>query len=277
MNNHEIEELEFKSLLDLIKECYGYDFGGYAKSSIKRRITQLTLSEGHQYISELIPKILYEKEFLDTFLKGMSVTVTEMFRDPWIWKTLREEVIPRLRIFPRLKIWHAGCATGQEVYSMAILLKEEGLLDHSQIYATDFNNSSLEIAQKGIYPLREMRKHTSNYIESGGKESFSDYYTVKYDAVKFNDKLKENIVFSNHNLVEDNSFGEMNLIICRNVLIYFKQNLQDRALNLFKESLSPRGFLLLGDKESIDFSIISNDFVSVSSKKHKIFQIKGGD
>jgi chemotaxis protein methyltransferase CheR len=273
MNESEKEELELDAFLSIVNQCYGYNFSEYARSSIRRRIRNLASTTGHKYISEMLPKLLYDNDFIDKFLKGMSVTVTEMFRDPWAFKVLRETVIPTLKIFPKINIWHAGCATGEEVYSMAILLKEEGLLDYAQIYATDYNNHSLKIAQEGIYPLENMQTYTQNYIKSGGKKSFSDYYHVKYNSAKFDSSLKKNIVFTNHNLVEDKAFGEMNLVVCRNVLIYFKQTLQDKVLTLFRDSLLPRGFLLLGDKETINFSRVSENFEKFSAKE-KIFRMK---
>lgn len=273
MNKHEIEEIEVNGFLDMVYHRYGYNFNDYARASIKRRIQNVATTSGFEYISEMLPKILYDDTFLNVFLKGMSVTVTEMFRDPWVFKTIREKVIPKLRIFPQINIWHAGCATGEEVYSMAILLEEEGLLEQSQIYATDFNNHSLEIAQKGIYPIKNLQKYTQNYLHAGGKNSFSDYYRVKYSCAKFANSLKENIVFTNHNLVNDQAFGEMNLVICRNVLIYFKQSLQDRVLRLFKDSLSPKAFLVLGDKETIRFSQV-NEFFEEFARKEKIYRMK---
>jgi len=232
----------------------------------------MVTSFDYQYISELLPKILYQADFLNEFLRYMSVSVTEMFRNPWVFRTVRQRVIPALRIFPKINIWHAGCATGEEVYSMAILLQEEGLLDYCQIYATDFNNYSLDIAQQGIYPLENLQQYTKNYLAAGGKHSFSDYYHVKYNSAKFDSSLKKNIVFSHHDLVKNQMFGEMNLVICRNVLIYFKQILQDKVLTLFKDSLSPTGFLLLGDKESIKFSVVNRQFDEFAAEE-KIYRL----
>lgn len=273
MNDHEKEELELDVFLEVVHRCYGYDFKDYARASVKRRLQNLTITSGYKHISDLLPIILYESDFLDVFLQGMSVTVSDMFRDPWVFKVIREQVIPTLQIFPKINIWHAGCATGEEVYSMAILLKEEGLLDHVQIYATDFNNHSLKIAQAGIYPLEKLQKFTKNYIQAGGKESFSDYYRVKYNSAKFDEGLNDHIIFTNHNMVEDHVFGEMNLIVCRNVLIYFKKILQDKVLTLFRYSLLPKGFLVLGDKESIQFSSVSGAFDEFALKE-RIFRLK---
>ncbi len=273
MDPVELEEYELDAILGLINQVHGYDFHQYARASIKRRIRDIAVNNGYAYISQLMPDILYKADFLNQFLKGMSVTVTGMFRDPWVFAELRQAVLPKLSIFPQINIWHVGCATGEEVYSMVILLKELGLLEQAQIYATDFNNHSLEIAKKGIYSLDRMKDFTRNYQAAGGSGSFSDYYQVKYDSAKLDDSLKSHIIFSNHNLVTDTVFGEMNLVICRNVLIYFNQTLQNRALGLFRDSLSPKGFLVLGDKESITFSEVSNDFDTFSGKE-KIYRMK---
>jgi chemotaxis protein methyltransferase CheR len=273
MNPHDIEEFELDTILELIDKCYGYNFKDYSRASIKRRIQNLASACNCKHISELIPKILYQDNFLDKFLKGMSVTVTDMFRDPWVFKIFKEKIIPQLRIHPQINIWHAGCATGEEVYSMAILLKEEGLLKYSRIYATDFNNHSLDIAKKGIYPLEKMQRYSKNYLDAGGKYSLSEYYDVKYDVAKFSRELTERITFSHHNMGVDQAFGEMNLIICRNVLIYFNKTLQNRVFTLFYDSLMPRGVLLLGDKESIDYSEINSKLTAVSSKA-RIYQVR---
>ena len=273
MDDIAIQDCELDAVIDLINRVHGYNFQNYARASIKRRIQNLTTNSGYQYISQLMPDILYNPDFLNRFLKGMSVTVTEMFRDPWVFKMMREQVLPSLSIFPQINIWHAGCATGEEVYSMAIMLKELGLLHQCQIYATDFNNHSLDIAKSGVYPLEGLQGFTRNYLDAGGQQSFSDYYDVKYQSAKFNESLKEHIIFSNHNLVTDGAFGEMNLVVCRNVLIYFNQDLQNRLLSLFHDSLSPKGFMLLGDKESIRFSAVANKFDSYGAKQ-KIYRMK---
>ncbi len=271
MNHQEIEELELDAVLDFVQKMYGYDFHDYARSSVHRRIKNIALNYQCQYLSQLIPKILYEPRFFSLFLQGMSVTVTEMFREPWVFKTIKEQVFASLKKLPKINIWHAGCSTGEEVYSLAILLKENNLLDYCQIYATDFNESVLETAKKAIYPLDVIQQYTKNYIQAGGNNSFSDYYHVKYGTVSLAESIKNKITFSNHNLVTDGIFGEMNLIVCRNVLIYFKQNLQAKVLKLFDESLSARGFLVLGDKESIRFSPIEAKFKKFA-KKEKIYR-----
>jgi chemotaxis protein methyltransferase CheR len=265
-SDEETEKLEIHLLLEAIYQKYGYDFREYARSSLMRRLEFIRQKSGCQYISEMIPKLLYDESFINQLLLDMSVTVTEMFRDPDFFNELRTKVIPMLKTYPFVKIWHAGCATGEEVYSMAILLKEEGFYDRVQIYATDMNQESLQIAEEGIYPIESMRKFTNNYNKSGGIGSFSDYYFAKYHMAKINDELKKNIVFVNHNLVTDHTFGEMHLIICRNVLIYFNRDLKNKVLSLFNQSLVHRGFLCLGSKESLEFTDISSDYEHISAK-----------
>ena len=214
--------------------------------------------------------ILTDEKLFQQFVQELSVTVTEMFRDPQFYKSLRTNVLKRLATYPFIKIWIAGCATGEEVYSMAILFKEEGLLSRTLIYATDINQKSLQIAKEGMYPLENMKQYTSNYQKSGGKNEFSEYYKAKYDSVLLDKTLRQNIVFAPHNLAVDKSFNEFQLIICRNVLIYFNQKLQNNVINLFYESLCPFGFLGLGNKESLLFSDKKGNFEDVD-RKEKIF------
>lgn len=218
-------------------------------------------------------RLLYDPFFYQEVLQDLSITVTEMFRDPDFYKALREEVVPMLKTYPFVKIWHAGCASGEEVYSMAIVLQEEGLLKRSQIYATDFNQIALQKAKAGIYSIDKIKEYTQNYQKSGGRSSFSDYFNALYDSVKLNEALKKNIVFADHNLVTDGVFGEMNLIICRNVLIYFDKALQSKVIGLFYESLIPGGFLCLGSKESLRFAAKSTEF-DVISESRKIYRKK---
>lgn len=267
------EEIEINLLVDAIRQKYGYDFSRYAKASLTRRIKK-GLSEARlKRISEMIPLIIYDRSFFNSFVHNLSINVTEMFRDPLFYRAFREKVIPYLRTYTFIRIWSAGASTGEEVYSLAIVLKEEGLYDKSLIYATDFNDVVLEKSKKGIYPAADIKKSTRNYQNAGGKESFGNYYHAEYDSVIFDRSLKENIVFANHNLVTDESFGEMNLILCRNVLIYFNRSLQNRVLKLFSNSLCHNGFLCLGTKESIEFSSIAGAFMPVV-KKQKIYQKK---
>ncbi|NQU25021.1 MAG: protein-glutamate O-methyltransferase CheR [Candidatus Nealsonbacteria bacterium] len=268
----DVEQVETEILLEGIFRRWGYDFRHYARASLKRRLQHRLALSGLNHLSEMLPKILHEEEFFNLLLKDLSVTVTEMFRDPHFYVALREQVVPVLRTYPFIKVWHAGCATGEEVYSTAILLNEEGLYDRTQFYATDYNNQSLEIARQGMYPLDNIRAYTANYHAAGGKASFSDYYHAKYGSAKLNEALKENVTFAHHNLVTDGAFGEMNLIVCRNVMIYFDGTLQDRALSLFCDSLCHRGYLCLGTKETIDFSAVSDRFEAVAGKE-RIFRM----
>ncbi|NQV01052.1 MAG: protein-glutamate O-methyltransferase CheR [Bacteroidia bacterium] len=233
---------------------YGYDFRNYSLAHIKRRILNRFQISGLNSITEMAHKAIYDSVFVDQILMDLSITVTEMFRDPNFYKVLRQSVLPVLRTYPHVKIWHAGCASGEEVYSMAIMLKEEGLLHKTQIYATDFNPLIIRHAKKAEYPVSRIKEFTVSYQKAGGKRSFSDYYTADDESAKLNETLKKNIVFANHNLVTDGVFAEMNLIVCRNVLIYFDRQLQDRVISLFMESLPGGGFLCLGSKENLQFS-----------------------
>lgn len=265
--------LEIKLLLEAIYSKYGYDFRNYGKAHIKRRIIHRLSTSKLNNISELQHKIIYDKEYLKTILEDLSITVTEMFRDPEFYKAVKHEIFPLLKTYPYFKIWHAGCATGQEVYSMAILLKEEGIYDRAQIYATDFNQLALQKAKDGIYPIDRIKEYTQNYQKAGGKNSFSDYYTAKYESVIIDKSLKKNIVFADHNLVTDGVFAEVNMIICRNVLIYFNKELQDRVLKLFEDSLIAGGFLCLGSKESMRFAKNYNNFQTIFDNE-KIYKKK---
>lgn len=271
MEQPDVENLEIDLLLEGILHRYGYDFRGYARASLKRRLIHRLHQIPLNHISEMIPRILYDREFFDQLLKDMSITVTEMFRDPPFFRAVRETIVSILKTYPYVKIWHAGCATGEEVYSMAILLKEEGLYDKTQIYATDFNNEALHIAEEGIYPIRQIKKSTLNYNKSNGKGCFSDYYHVKYTAAKIDHSLKKQIMFANHNLVTDGVFNEMNLIVCRNVLIYFGKELQNRVLSLLCQSLCHRGYLCLGSKETLAFSDVEDQFETIH-KPERIFR-----
>ena len=269
------ENLEISLLLDAIYRKYGYDFRDYSAASIKRRIMRRLSMSGLRSISELQHKIIYDESFFTDLLLDLSINVTEMFRDPSFYRVLRKNIFPVLKGLPFLKIWHAGCATGEEVYSLVILLKEEGLYNRSQVYATDFNEKVIHKAKEGIYDIERLKIYTHNYQKAGGLASFADYYTARYEYVLMNKSLKKNITFSDHNLVTDGVFGEMNMILCRNVLIYFGRELQNRVFRLFKDSLSNGGFLCVGTKESIRFSDISDDFEDVA-KKEKIYRKNPG-
>ncbi|MGA1823760.1 MAG: CheR family methyltransferase [bacterium] len=269
----ENENIEIKLLVDAIYHKYSYDFRDYAKASLKRRIKKRLASSGFNTISEMQHELLYDISFFESILLDLSINVTEMFRDPSFYLALREKVLPILKTYPYLKIWHAGCSTGEEAYSIGILLHEEKLLERTQIYATDFNETVLKKAQEGIYSMDKIKTYTMNYQKAGGRNSFSDYYTAKYDRAIINNVLKKNILFADHNLVTDWGFGEMNVIFCRNVLIYFNKKLQNRVIHLFTDSLCCGGFLCLGSKESMQFSQYS-DMYDVIDRKEKIYQKK---
>ena len=252
--NSELEQIEIELLLEGIYQHYGFDFRSYAYASIRRRLWKRIEAEGLSTISALQDRVLHDSDLMERLLLDLSVNVTAMFRDPGFYRVFRQQVVPTLRTYPFIRIWHAGCATGEEVYSMAILLEEEGLYERSRIYATDINEVVLQKAKSGIFPLDRMQEYTENYISAGGKRSFSDYYIAKYDGALFAPSLTKNVVFSQHNLVTDRSFSEFNVILCRNVLIYFDKTLQARVLTLFYDSLAIFGVLALGSKESLRFS-----------------------
>ncbi|MGZ4780092.1 MAG: CheR family methyltransferase [Thermoanaerobaculia bacterium] len=250
----ELERIEIELLLEGVFRHYGYDFRSYAFASIRRRLWKRVEAEGLTSMSELQALVLHDTSAMQRLLLDLSVSVTAMFRDPGFYHVFRNQVIPLLRTYPFIRIWHAGCSTGEEVYSTAIVLEEEGLLDRARIYATDLNDAVLQQARAGIFPLNSMQEYTENYIRAGGNRSFSEYYTAKYDGALFSPALTRNVVFSQHNLVTDRSFSEFNVIFCRNVLIYFDRNLQHRVHTLFYESLFMFGVLALGSKESLRFS-----------------------
>ncbi|MBD2355798.1 protein-glutamate O-methyltransferase CheR [Tolypothrix sp. FACHB-123] len=249
-----LEDIEIHLLLEGLYRYWGYDFRNYALSSLKRRIHHFLRKEGFTSVSDLQARVLHDREYLERFLLSLTVNVTSMFRDPTFYLALRKEVIPLLRTYPFIRIWHAGCSTGEEVYSMAILLQEEKLYQRCRIYATDFNEGVLQKAKTGIFSLKLMQDYTQLYLKAGGKHCFSEYYTAAYDNAIFRASLRENIVFAQHNLATDSSFNEFHIIICRNVLIYFNQILQKRVHELFYHSLCPFGILGLGKQESIRFT-----------------------
>lgn len=267
------QKIEINLLLEAIFQRYGYDFRNYSKAHIRRRVLQRYSKSDFKNISAMLHSLIYDPMFFDKFLEDLSINVTEMFRDPSFFIAIRTHVIPQLETYPHIKLWHAGCATGEEAYSMAIILKEEELYKKSQIYATDFSTTVLEKAKEGIVSKDLIKQYTGNYQKSGGKESFSQYYAAKYDYAKLSHSLKEKIIFAEHNLVTDSVFGEMNIIVCRNVLIYFNKQLQEKVVRLFYDSLCPGGFLCLGSKETLQFSALSNKFDMVD-KKEKIYKKK---
>lgn len=257
------EGIELDCLLEAIYRKYGYDFRSYSRAHLLRRLRRRLELDGIPSFSELQHRILYDPAVLATVLQDLSINVTEMFRDPEFYRTVRETVMPVLKTYPFVKIWHAGCASGEEVYSMAILLTEENFGTKYRIYATDFNESILARAKDGIYSLESMRDYTANYRLSGGRAAFSDYYTANYDSAIIARELKQSIVFAHHNLVTDGAFGEMHMIVCRNVLIYFNRQLQERVISLFADSLVRGGFLWIGSKESLRFADVRGDFEPV--------------
>ena len=266
MNSHiNLTQDELEEIIDLIRTQHGYDFSDYARASLLRRVTRCMNIAEFKTSYELKYHLTNDKTFFAWFLETLTVNVTEMFRDPVFYKDLREKVIPTLASYPVIKIWHAGCATGEEVYSMSILLEEAGLLSRTRLYATDLNPINLERARQGIIPLKQIKEYTLNYIKSGGQIDFSSYYTAHYDNAMIRKEYRENVVFAQHNLAVDQVFNEFQLICCRNVMIYFNQELQNRAVHLFYDSLSPLGYLGIGIKESLLFTDIQQQFEVVSS------------
>ena len=249
----DLERIEIELLLEGIFRHYGFDFRSYAYASIRRRLWKRIEEEGLSNVSALQERVLHEPPLMEKVLLDLSINVTAMFRDPSFYVTFREHVVPLLRTYPFIRIWHAGCSTGEEVYSMAMLLREEGLYDRSRIYATDINEVVLARAKAGIFPLERMQEYTENYMRAGGKRSFSEYYTAKYGGALFDQSLTKNVVFSQHNLVTDRSLSEFNVILCRNVLIYFDKTLQSKVHSLFYDSLAMFGMLVLGSKETLRF------------------------
>ncbi|WP_312192219.1 protein-glutamate O-methyltransferase CheR [Sphingobacterium sp.] len=262
-----IKDYEIDILLEDIYRDYGYDFLQYSRASIKRRINRIMTNDRLASFAELRFALKDNSEFLQHFVEEITVNLTEMFRDPLFFRQLREEILPQLGTYPLIRIWIAGCSTGEEAYSMAILLKEANLDHKSLIYATDINPRVLETARNGVYPLSQIKTYSENYIESGGKQDFSSYYTANYELAKFNAELKRKMILSTHNLVSDTSFNSFQLILCRNVLIYFNKDLQERVFKLFDASLENLGYLALGSKETIRFSTIQHNFIAVGDQK----------
>ncbi|HEX5306590.1 MAG TPA: protein-glutamate O-methyltransferase CheR [Dyella sp.] len=259
----EIERIELSLFVQALRDRHGYDFAGYAPASLARRVRQLVQDHHAGTISALTGRLLHEPDFLVRVLQGLSVPVSDMFRDPPVFRALRDRVLPVLASYPRINIWQAGCAYGQEVYSLAILLEEAGLYDRCQIFATDFNEQVLEQAREGIYPAAEAAQWSRNYQAAGGLHSLTDYTSARYQFIKLDDRLRRNVSFVQHNLVADGVFCEAHLVLCRNVLIYFSNALQNRALELFRDSLVRDGFLCLGMRENLDFAPVAADFMPV--------------
>lgn len=273
-SHEELERIEIELLLQGLYAWCGYDYRNYAYNSIRRRVWHRVHAENLSTITGLLDKILHDPECLKRLIADFSIHVTEMFRDPLFFLSFREKVVPLLRTYPSIRIWHAGCSSGEEVYSMAMLLQEEGIYDKTKIYATDINADVLKIAKSGVYPLDNMRKFTNNYMKAGGKKAFSDYYHVAHNRVKFHSELTRNVVFAQHNLVTDRSFNEFNVILCRNVLIYFNKSLQNKVHDLFYESLAMFGILGLGDKETILYTNKAECYEEISPGQKLYRRIK---
>jgi chemotaxis protein methyltransferase CheR len=269
--NADLERIEIQLLLEGIHRHYGFDFRAYAYASLRRRIWKRLDAEHLRTISALQERVLHDPTLMERLLLDLSINVTAMFRDPAFYVAFRRDVIPALRTYPFIRIWHAGCSTGEEAYSMAILLEEEDLYDRTRIYATDINEVVIRKAKEGIFPLDRMQEYTQNYLRAGGTRSFSEYYTAMYDGALFAPRLMRNIVFSQHNLVTDRSFAECNVILCRNVLIYFDRTLQQRVHSLFYESLPVYGYLGLGSKESLRFTGFEDNYEQVD-RREKIYR-----
>ncbi|MGM0566563.1 MAG: CheR family methyltransferase [Bacteroidota bacterium] len=264
---HDNLDIEIKLFLEAIFLKYGYDFRNYSKAHVKRRIMhRLNLSDVNS-ISEMQYKVLHDLDFMKEVVNDFSINVTEMFRDPDFYRALRNEAIPILKTYPFIKIWHAGCSTGEEVYSMAIMLKEEGLLERTQIYATDYNQLVLTKAKYAVYPAENMHEFEKNYRKSGGQKSLTDYYSHEEGNIRFHNYLRKKIVFSDHNLVLDNVFAEVHMVICRNVLIYFNSHLQNRVIKLFFDSIITGGLLALGSKETLDYSAYADAFEALNPRQ----------
>ncbi|ASW73952.1 chemotaxis protein CheR [Chryseobacterium piperi] len=262
-----VKDEEVERLIKDVYELYGYDFSLYSRASFKRRVNRICLIDKFTSFAELRYTVLNDPEYLKHFIEEITVNVTEMFRDPYFFKALRENILPQLGTYPLIRIWVAGCSTGEEAYSIAILLKEANLYHKSLIYGTDINPSVLETARAGVFPLQQMKLYSENYILSGGKKDFSDYYTANYNSVRFDKSLQEKLILSTHNLVSDSSFNSFQLIICRNVLIYFDRELQERVFNLFDASLENLGYLALGSKETLRFSNLDKFYHQVDDQR----------
>ncbi|WP_375766795.1 protein-glutamate O-methyltransferase CheR [Archangium gephyra] len=258
-----LEDIELDLLLEGIMRRYGLDFRGYARMSLRRRVWNMVHAQKLGTLSALQGKVLHEPPAMEELLQHLSVNTTTMFRDPSFFAAFREKVVPHLFSAPFVRIWHAGCSTGEEVYSLAILLTEAGLYERSRIYATDMNAAVVEKAKSGIFPMEHMREYTANYLRAGGTAAFSDYYTANYDHAIFKASLRKNIVFAQHNLVSDGTFNEFNVILCRNVLIYFGTELQGRVYRLLNQSLRRFGVLALGRGETLRHTVIENEYDEV--------------
>lgn len=267
MTPRELKALEIELLISAIDQRYKWDFTHYKKASFKRRLQQFTESNKLEYISELIPRLIYDESFFEAMVSELSVPVSEIFRDPDFYLQLRNMVIPTLRTYPSINIWHAGCAKGKEVYSTAIMLFEEDLYNRCSLTGTDINKDALKIAVEGIYESRPFNEYQQNYTQAGGKKELDYYFHKSFENMIIDSQFKKNVKFLYHNLVSDPAPGKMHLIMCRNVFIYFERELQDQIINLFLECLHPGGFLCLGNKESLRFSKHANQFETIDEKQ----------
>jgi chemotaxis protein methyltransferase CheR len=265
--DQELEQLEVELLLEAVYRRYGFDFRQYAQASLKRRLYRRMALERVSTLSQLQDRLLHEPGSMEGLLLDLSINVTSMFRDPTFYAAFREKVVPALHTYPFTRIWCAGCSTGEEVYSLAILLQEEGLYERTRIYATDINENVLVTAREGVFPLERMKQYTQNYLRGGGKRDFSEYYVAAYDGARFSRSLVENVVFAQHNLAMDSAFNEFNVILCRNVMIYFDQELQERVHGLFYDSLERYGILALGHKESIRFTGYAGRYEEIDAEE----------
>lgn len=270
-----LEDLALELFIQTLRLRHGYDFSGYARASLKRRVEQFARDIGVRNIGELVPRMIYEPALIGEVVARLSVPVSDMFRDPEVFATLRADVLPVLMSYPRINIWQAGCAYGEEVYSLAIVLAELGLTERSQIYATDFNDRALERAAEGIFNASQLAEFQGNYAASGGTGALSDYYHRRYELVRMRRSLLDAVMFAHHNLVTDGVFAEAHLVMCRNVLIYFSQPLKDRVLQLFVDSLVRGGYLVLGNRETLHFSTVADRFEVVNAD-HRIYRLKRG-
>jgi chemotaxis protein methyltransferase CheR len=270
----DLEGIEVHLLTEGIYQHYGFDFRDYSLPSLRRRLWKRIYSEGLTTISALQDRVLHDSSCMERLLLDLSINTTAMFRDPTFYLSFRQKVVPLLRTYPFVRIWHAGCSTGEEVYSMAILLQEEGLYDRCRIYATDINEAVLQRAKDGIFPLNTMQENTANYIAAGGNGTFSGYYTARYDYAMFRPSLRENVVFAQHNLVTDASFNHFNVIFCRNVLIYFNSRLQERVQDLFLNSMEMFGILGLGKKETIRYTNVSENYDEIDAEERLYRRIR---
>ena len=271
----ELHESEIEEFIELVDKLFGFNFSGYSRASIRRRLGRLIKVWDCSSFTDLKYELSNGLHTQNEVLNEITVNTTEMFRDAFVFKKIVDEVFPVLKTYPRIKIWHPGCSTGEEVYSLAILLEESGLLKNTLQYGTDINTDVIKAAREGVYPVSEVKDYSRSYIASGGKASLSNYISVRYSKAKINSSLKKNMVFSQHDLIKGTSFGTFNLIVCRNLFIYFNKEIQDQILETFIDALEPRGYLVLGSKETIQFSPASKKLETISSKD-RIYRKKIG-